>query len=96
MSFWHSGGMKTQLCRAAMAILCSEFVRYTDEKNMELMKQTTLEWPHAFARYTCFADEFLATYASNHIHAVDGDWIDELREVAEQLCIEARVYGEKA
>jgi L-fucose isomerase len=57
------------------------------------MKQTTLAWPHAFARFGCAADEFLANYASDHIHAVDGDWVNELRMVADLLGIKAKVYG---
>jgi L-fucose isomerase len=76
-----------------LAIVRGEFVRYEPEKNVELMKQTTLAWPHAFARFRCAADEFLASYASNHIHAVYGDWVNELRMVADLLGIEARVYG---
>ncbi len=76
-----------------LAILRGEFVRYEPEKNDKLMRQTTFEWPHAFARFSCSADEFLATYASNHIHAVYGDWVRELQTVAELLGIEARLYG---
>jgi L-fucose isomerase len=76
-----------------LAIVPGEFVQYDANKNMELMQQTTLAWPHAFARFACSADELLATYASNHIHAVYGDWVDELRMVADLLGIEARVYG---
>lgn len=76
-----------------LAIVRGEFVRYEAERNLELMKQTTLEWPHAFTRFACPADELLATYASNHIHAVYGDWVDELRIVADLLGIEAHVYG---
>ena len=76
-----------------LAILRGEFIQYDAAKNDELMRQTTLEWPHAFARFTCTADEFLATYASNHIHAVYGDWVKELQTVAELLGIETRLYG---
>ena len=77
-----------------LAIVRGEFIRYDDEQNMSLMKQTTLEWPHAFTRFACSADEFLATYASNHIHAVYGDWVEELLAVADLLGIEAHVFGE--
>ena len=76
-----------------LAILRGEFVRYEPDRNVELMRQTTLEWPHAFARFTCSADEFISSYASNHIHAVYGDWVDELRLAADLLGIEAHVYG---
>lgn len=77
-----------------LAIVRGEFIRYDADQNLELMKQTTLEWPHAFTRFACSADEFLATYASNHIHAVYGDWVDELLAVADLLDIEAHVFGE--
>jgi L-fucose isomerase len=76
-----------------LAILRGEFVRYDDETNMALMRQTDLAWPHAFVRFTCSADEFIDSYASNHIHAVYGDWVEELRMVADLLGIEAKVYG---
>lgn len=78
-----------------MAILTGEFVQYNADKNMALMKQTDLAWPHAFTRFDCSIDEFMGTYASNHIHAVYGDWVNELRLVAELLGIEARVYGQQ-
>src|SRR6185312_3933447 len=76
-----------------LAILPGEFLQYPPEQNDALMRQTTLEWPHAFARFTCGPDEFLATYASNHIHAIYGDWTAELQAVADMLGIEARLYG---
>ncbi len=76
-----------------LAIIRGEFVQYDAATNMELIKQTSLEWPHAFARFTCSADEFLATYASNHIHAVYGDWVAELQTVAELLGIKSHVFG---
>ncbi|HET8910140.1 MAG TPA: hypothetical protein VFN23_01665, partial [Ktedonobacteraceae bacterium] len=76
-----------------MAILTGEFVQYDADKNMALMKQTDLAWPHAFTRFDCSVDEFMATYASNHIHAVYGNWVNELCQVAELLGIEAHVYG---
>ncbi len=80
--------------RYRLAILRGEFVRYDRDKNDELMKQTTLEWPHAFARFTCAAEEFIGRYASNHIHAVYGDWAAELRLVAGLLGVDVTVYGE--
>ncbi|GHO46531.1 L-fucose isomerase [Ktedonospora formicarum] len=78
----------------SMAILRGEFVQYDEAKNMDLMKQTDLAWPHAFTRFDCSAEEFIANYTSNHIHAAYGDWVNELRQVADLLGIEARVYGE--
>ncbi len=80
--------------RYNLAILPGEFVRYDDATNDLLMRQTSLEWPHAFARFTCSAEEFIGRYASNHIHAVYGEWTAELRLAAEMLGVEATVYGE--
>ncbi len=80
--------------RYRLAILRGEFVRYDDATNDALMRQTTLEWPHAFARFTCSAEEFIGSYASNHIHAVYGDWTAELRLVAGLLGVDVTVYGE--
>jgi L-fucose isomerase len=77
-----------------LAIVPGEFVRFAPDKNEELIKQTSQAWPHAFARFTCSADEFIATYASNHIHAVYGDWVKELQAVADMLGIESHVYGQ--
>lgn len=76
-----------------LAIIPGEFVQYDARKNLELMQQTTLAWPHAFTHFNCSAEEFLTSYASNHIHAVYGDWVNELQMVADLLGIEARVYG---
>ena len=72
-----------------MAIVRGEFVRFSPEENETLMRQTTYEWPHAFARLHCPADTFLARFASNHIHAVYGDWVGELQTVCALLGIEA-------
>lgn len=76
-----------------LAIVRGEFVNFDATTTEDLMRQTTYGWPHAFTRFTCSADELLASYASNHIHAVYGDWVDELRLVAQFLGIEAKVYG---
>ncbi len=77
-----------------LAIVRGEFVSFDERTTQSLMEQTTLAWPHAFTRLACSADEFLNTYASNHIHAVYGDWVSELQSVANVLGIEARVFGE--
>ncbi len=72
-----------------MALVRGEFVRYSAEENEALMRQTTYERPHAFARLDCPVDTFLGQYASNHIHAVYGDHVEELRTVCPLLGIEA-------
>ena len=77
-----------------MAIIRGEFLQYSEPENQALMKQTTYEWPHAFAAFACSAEEFLSTYASNHIHALYGDWVRELTMVCDLLNIDSVVLGE--
>ncbi len=74
-----------------MAIVRGEFVRFSPAENEELMRQTTYEWPHAFARLACPSERFLDRYASNHIHAVYGDFVPDLLRVCELLGVEAVV-----
>lgn len=76
-----------------MAILPGEFVVFDDASNWELARATTPEWPHAFARLKVSAEEFLATYDSNHIHGCYGNWMDEFVEISKILKIDYRVYA---
>jgi L-fucose isomerase len=39
------------------------------------------------------ADEFLATYDSNHIHGCYGNWVEELVLIAKILKIHCYVYA---
>ncbi len=75
-----------------MAIVPAEFVLFDDKKNWEKAEATTKEWPHAFARLKVRADEFLASYDSNHIHGCYGQWIDELVAVSKIFGIDYRIY----
>jgi L-fucose/D-arabinose isomerase len=76
-----------------MAIVPSEFVLFDEAKNWAKAEATTKEWPHAFACLEVPADEFLATYDSNHIHGCYGDWTEELVHICRILKIDYRVYG---
>jgi L-fucose isomerase len=75
-----------------MAIVPAEFILFDEKKNWKKAEATTKEWPHAFARIKVPADEFLATYDSNHTHGCYGNWVEELKTVCEILGIESRVY----
>jgi L-fucose isomerase len=75
-----------------MAIVPGEFVEFPREVSLAKGATCTPEWPIAFARLQCGADDFLATYPCNHIHGCYGDWEKELLQVATLLGIEARVY----
>ncbi|MEW6226543.1 MAG: L-fucose/L-arabinose isomerase family protein [Bacillota bacterium] len=74
--------------RYKMAILKGEFVRYPREK----CRETTLEWPTAFVRLEVDPDVLIASYSSNHCHAVYGDWIEELKQTCQLLGIEVVGY----
>jgi L-fucose isomerase len=79
-----------------MAIVPAEFLLFDEKKNWKKAGATTKEWPHAFAQLKVSADEFLATYDSNHIHGCYGDWVEELKTVCEILGIEYRIYGKQS
>jgi len=68
------GSYRMQISRGA-------FETYDDETNERLMRASTYEWPHAFARLGATADTFLSRFGANHIHAVPGDVTDRLRAV---------------
>ena len=56
-----------------MHLMAGEFESYDDETNETMMRQSTYEWPHAFARLDAPAEDFLARFGANHIHAIPGD-----------------------
>lgn len=71
-----------------MTIIKGEFLDFGEEKNEKKAANTQIEWPHAFAKLKVSVDEFLATYGSNHIHGVYGDYVEELV----QFCNLARIH----
>ena len=79
--------------RYRMHVLRGSFERYDEETNEDLMGQSTYEWPHAFARMDASADELLSRYGSNHIHAIPGDYVEELRIVCKLLDVDYDGFG---
>lgn len=79
--------------RYRMQVLNGAFERYSDEENERLARQSTFEWPHAFARFEADADEILSRYGSNHIHAIPGDRVDELKIVCRLRDIDFDPFG---
>ncbi|SDM15570.1 L-fucose/L-arabinose isomerase family protein [Allokutzneria albata] len=71
-----------------MHLMLGDFETYDDETNTQLMRQSTFEWPHAFARLDAKADDFLSRFGANHIHAVPGDRRAEVRAACELLGVE--------
>jgi L-fucose isomerase len=76
-----------------MHVLRGAFERYAEQENEGLMRQSTYEWPHAFARLDADAEEILSHYGSNHIHAIPGDYVDELKIVCNLLGIDYDGFG---
>jgi L-fucose isomerase len=74
--------------RYRLQLMLGEFESYDEETNQELIRQSTPEWPHAFARLDAPGPVFLSKFGANHIHAVPGDRRPEMRAVAEQLGVE--------
>jgi L-fucose/D-arabinose isomerase len=56
-----------------MQLMLGSFETYDEDTNQALMKQSTPQWPHAFARLDAPAEMFLSRFGANHIHAVPGD-----------------------
>jgi L-fucose/D-arabinose isomerase len=79
-----------------MQVARGSFVNFDDDINTELMRQSTFEWPHAFARLSVDAGEFLSRFGANHIHAVPGDYVAELRAACTFLGISFEPLGDLA
>ena len=63
-----------------------------EKKALAKSQATTGEWPHAFTKLKVSPERFIATYSSNHIHGVYGDYVEELKWVCKILNMEAEVY----
>lgn len=75
-----------------MAIVPCEFVRFSRDVMLKKGSTVTPEWPIAFAKLECTADDFLTSFPCNHIHGCYGNWTAELLHVARILDIEAKVF----
>ncbi|MDT0309501.1 hypothetical protein RM780_21430 [Streptomyces sp. DSM 44917] len=79
-----------------MHVMRGAFESWDEETNERMMRASTYEWPHAFTRLDAPADEFLGRFGSNHIHAVPGDRVEELRAVCRLLGIRYDGFGSAA
>jgi len=79
--------------RYRMQVLTGRFEELDDATTQRLACASNVEWPHAFARFDAGADEILGRYGSNHIHAVPGDRVAELRSVCRFLDIDFDAFG---
>ena len=76
--------------RYVMTVVPAEFVDL-GARSHEVAAISQDNWPHAFARFDCSVETFIANFHCNHIHGVYGDWIAELEAVCRVLGIECRV-----
>ena len=79
--------------RYRMHLLRGEFREFDPPTTDRLARQSTFEWPHAFARFNASAEEFLTRFSANHIHAVPGDVTGELQAVCSYLDIDVDIIG---
>lgn len=60
----------------------------------EREKLTNEEWPHNFAKLHFDHRIFLDRFDANHVHAVYGDHIEELKMICKMLDIDVEIFGE--
>lgn len=73
-----------------MTLIPADIVTLPEEK----MAETTMEWPHNFAKLPFDHNIFLEHFSANHCHAVYGDQVEELRMICKMLDIEVELLGE--
>lgn len=79
--------------RFVMFIFTGSFERLPRAREEKLAKQTTYEWPHAYARFDMPLAVLRDNYSSNHIHAIIGDHVAALVAACEFLGIEPIVLS---
>jgi L-fucose/D-arabinose isomerase len=79
--------------RYRMHVLRGSFVCYDTDTNESLMRQSDYAWPHAFAHFEASHEEILGRYGSNHIHAIPGDHVEELRIICQLLDVDYDGFG---
>lgn len=79
--------------RFQMHMFTGSFEKLSRRMEEKLAKQTTYEWPHAFAKFDISLATLRDNYNSNHIHAIIGNHIAALTSASEVLGIEAVVLS---
>lgn len=74
-----------------LTIVPGEIVQFERERMEELGNTATPAWPIAFTRCQVSAEEFIRKYPCNHIHGVYGDYVEELKAVADILGIPCQI-----
>ena len=76
-----------------MHMFTGSFEKLAAAKQERLAKETTYEWPHAYARFDISLQTLRDNYSSNHIHAIIGDHVGALAAACEVLGIEPIVLN---
>jgi len=79
--------------RFQMHLFTGSFARLPRRTEERLAKQTSPEWPHAFATFDISLETLRDNYNANHIHAVVGDHVAALSAACRALDIEAVVLS---
>lgn len=80
--------------RVYMVIVKGEAVELDEETRRRINAETNPTWPHVHARLNCSYEEFVEFFPANHIHAVAGDRVDELKYFCEITGVKPIVLGE--
>lgn len=101
--FFEAGGATVQYMAAEGELTCARMTRKDGKYRMvifpaktktfphEKMKETSPEWPQAFVKINVTPERLINVYGSNHAHAVEGYWVEELAEICKMLDIESIV-----
>ena len=76
--------------RYVMNVVPAEFLDFGARAH-EIAAMSQDNWPHAFARFDCSVDTFIANFHCNHIHGVYGDCVAELAQLCAVVDIDCRV-----
>jgi len=71
-----------------MAIALGRFIEYPREK----CEETSRQWPHAFVKLNSDPNQLISEFSSNHVHAVSGNFVNELVQVCRILRIKPVVF----
>lgn len=103
--FGKAGGAATQfvagdkkltvarLCRRDGQYWMGIFTGESIEKDREELRKTTWSYPHVFLKTELDFEDFTATFSSNHAHAVEGEYTQELINFCQMLGIPYRLYN---
>ena len=78
--------------RYVMTVVPAEFVDF-GARNHEIAAISQDNWPHAFARFDCSVETFIANFHCNHIHGVYGDVVAELRQLCSVLDVKFQLLA---